>query len=125
MMMQLSRDHVHVAKNGLSIQFKAGVSTYVPPRMVPDIVGLGGSVAETDQAVVDAEMKVVDEAKIATEGRAPAIEAAIRTMIARNQRGDFTAGGKPNLNVLLKMTGLIVTADELEAPWRKVRAEIQ
>ena len=124
MMMQLNRDHVHVSNYGISIAFTAGVPAYVPARLVPDIVGLGGTVSETDQGVVDAEMKVVEAAKIAAEGRVPAIEAAIKTMVARNLRGDFTGGGKPNLNTLSRLLGFTINADELEAPWRKVKAEI-
>jgi hypothetical protein len=124
MQMQLNRDHVHVSKRGISIRFAKDVPTFVPPYLVTEVVGLGGTVSETDQSTVDAEMKVVKQAETDAEGRSPAIEAAIRTMIERNQRGDFTAGGKPNLNVLSKMVGYTVNADELDAPWRKVRAEI-
>jgi hypothetical protein len=124
MQMQLNRDHVYVSKRGTSIRFAKDTPTFVPPYLVTEVVGLGGTVSETDQSTVDAEMKVVKEAVIAAEGRSPAIEAAIRTMIERNQRGDFTAGGKPNLNVLSKMVGYTVNADELDAPWRKVKAEI-
>ena len=125
MLMTLNRDHVHVSKIGTSIEFKADKPTHVPPKLVPEIIGLGGQVAEKDQAAVDAEMKVVKELELAAAGRAPAIEAAIRKLVERNKRGDFTAGGTPNLNVLSKVSGLEVTQEELDPIWRAVKETLQ
>lgn len=125
MMMQLNRDHIVVSKSGPSIQFKKGVPTHVPPRLVPEVLAVGGESVETDKDAEKAALAEINAAKSLLDERAPKVEAAVKALLARNQRGDFTAGGRPNLNVLFKESGLTVDAEELDPIWNKVKAEIQ
>lgn len=125
MMMQLNREHVLVSKSGLSIQFLKNTPTHVPPRVIREAIALGAEAAEEDKSVVTKAMAELDAAKDEAAARAPTIEAAVRKLLERNQRGDFTAGGRPNMNVLFRETGLQVAPEELEPIWVKVKAEIQ
>ena len=52
------------------------------------------------------------------------ITEAIKTMIERNQRGDFTGQGKPNLRILMNLTNLEITPEELGPIWDKIKAEL-
>lgn len=127
MQMQLNRDYVHVSLSGLSIEFKKDTPVFVPPRLVREIVALGGT-ASDDSPDKAAEVKALAEisaAQAEDATRAPKINEAIRTMIARNQRGDFTAASKPNLRILMNLTGLEITPEELAPMWDKIKAEIE
>ena len=124
MQMLLNRDYVHVHASGVSVGFKKNVPTFVPPRLVPDIVALGGEVAGEDTAVVEAIKSKMAEDKVEQEARGPRIAEAIKTMIERNQRGDFTGQGKPNLRILMNLTNLEITPEELGPIWDKIKAEL-
>jgi len=125
MLMTLNRDHVVVSLSGLSIQFRKGVPTHVPPKVVKEVLAVGGEIVETDERVKQETMGELQADDLLAQTRSPTIEAAVRRMLARNQRGDFTAGGRPNLNVLSRECGLYVDAAELEPIWEKVKAELQ
>lgn len=124
MMMQLNRDHTFVSKIGPSIQFHKNKPTYVPAKFVTDIIGLGGEVAETDQQEAKNAMALIAQAQLDADAKAPKIEAAIRKMVERNTRGDFTAGGEPNLNTLAKLLGDVVAREEMAPVWAKIKAEL-
>lgn len=125
MMMQLNRDYVLVSKSGNSIQFLKGVPAHVPPRLVPEVLAVGGESVETDKEAEKAALAEINAAKNLLDERAPKIEAAVRMLTTRNGRGDFTAAGRPNLKVLFQETGLEITAEELDPIWAKVKADLE
>ncbi len=45
------------------------------------------------------------------------IQNAIKTMLERNDEGDFTAGGLPNRKKLSALVGLNVSAEDLTIAW--------
>ena len=45
------------------------------------------------------------------------IEAGIKTMLERNEEGDFTGAGMPNRKKLSALVGLNVTAEDLQTAW--------
>ncbi len=125
MKMTMNRDILHVSTMGRSVEFKKGVPIHVPPKMVKEIIALGGTVSEEqDQVEVKAVLAEIQKDADDAEARAPAINEAIRAMVERNQRGDMTAGGRPNLNVLAKLTGFTVSSQELEPLWLAIVAEM-
>lgn len=124
MKMSLNRNLVHYSLCGRSVRFEKDKPTFVPPHMIKEIVALGGVVAD-DPAVVEETMKALDKEKADAENRVPTISEAVKQLVARNQRGDFTAGGRPNLNVLSKMCGFTVTAQEMEPIWNSVVASLE
>ena len=125
MHMTLNRNHTLIHKSGLSVTFQKDKPTYIPPRMVADAVALGAEPNTSDVAEVAKTMQEVEATRAANAGRAKTIEDAVRKMLARNQRGDFTAGGRPNLRVLFQLTDLQVTQDELEPIWSTVVKDIE
>jgi len=124
MKMTLNRDLTHVSLIGRSVAFKAGVPTHVPPKMVKEVLQIGGVIADEDEAEVTRTMAQINKDEADAASRAPAIKAAVKQLVERNQRGDFTAGGRPNLNVLAKLTGFTVAAQEMEPLWNEVVAEM-
>ena len=125
MKMTLNRDHVHYSTVGLSVKFKKDVPTWVAPRLIREIMALGGVAVEEDKALEAAEMAQINQAQTDADSRAPAIEAGIRKLVARNQRGDFTAGGRPNLRVMFTVTGLDISQAELDPVWDRVKKELE
>ncbi len=125
MMMTLNRDYQLVSLCGRATFFKEGVPAFVVPHMVKEAIALGAVAApDEDKALVAATMAEIEKETDDNASRAPKIAAAIKTLVERNQRGDFTAGGRPNLNVLAKLTGFLVTAQELEPIWLTTAAEL-
>lgn len=45
------------------------------------------------------------------------IQNAIKTMLERNEEGDFTGAGMPNRKKLSALVGLNVTAEDLQTAW--------
>jgi hypothetical protein len=126
MKMQLNRDYVHVHASGISVAFQKDVPVYVPPRLVQDIIGIGGVAVDAAGRGTEAEAYAnIERTRTEADEREPKIEAGIQALLARNQRGDFTAGGKPNRNVLMSVTGLDVSEKELEPLWEKAKKALQ
>ena len=124
MLMKLGRDHVMVTPSGISIGFLAETPTHVPNRFVREAIAIG-AVAVDNQERVDAVKAEMEAQRAAAEGRSKRIEDGVRAMIERNQRGDFTGAGRPNLRILNRMTDLEITAEELEPIYEKIKLELQ
>lgn len=113
-----NRDVVLTTVYGHSIGFKKGVPQHVPPLCFQAALAIGAipedgapptltdensqSLAPTDPAV-----------------RAEAILNAIITLVARNQREDFTAAGLPAVSAVTTEAGFKVTGKEIAAVWQK------
>lgn len=124
MKMQMHREFSFVAKSGLSWNFVPGVTIEIPQRHVMEAMQHGAfAVADSEAAGQAAQAELVAQ-RAALDERVPKIQAAIAKLIERNQRGDFTAGGRPNLNVLFRETGFQVTSEELDPIWNEIRREI-
>ncbi|WP_407715779.1 hypothetical protein ACJJWD_09495 [Comamonas testosteroni] len=62
-------------------------------------------------------------AALAAENRKQMVKAAIKQMLEGNNEADFTADGKPNLNVLKKVAGFNVSRQEADEAWEALQAE--
>ena len=124
MKMQMGQDYSFVARCGLSWNFKTGEPQEIPTKLVREVMAAGCYLVE-DKEVAEKEMALVNAEKQELNERVPKIEAAIRKMVERNRRGDFTAGGRPNLNTLYRETELEVDSAELEPIWNRVRKEFE
>lgn len=123
MKMVMNRDLVHVSDAGLSFRFQKDIPMEIPKRLVAGVMAIGGVMA--DDAETNASAKAdIQQAQVDADNRTPAIEAAIQVLLKRNQRGDFTAGGKPNLNALAKETGFTIGAEELDPIWQKAKNDL-
>ena len=125
MKMKLNRDYTHVSTAGLSVEFKKDLPTYVSPRLYREILALGGVVVEENKEEDAKALAQVNLAQAEAEDRRPAIEAGIRKLLARNQRGDFTAGGRPNLKVMFNVTDLEISQEELDPIWAELKKEVE
>ena len=114
----MARNRTVVSKCGRSIEFVKGAPTHVPPMMYDDVLAAGG--------VPETELPDPDEGSTrppdTPEAREPLILAAIKEMVERAQREDFTAAGAPHLKVLSQKVGFTVDSRERDAAWTKFQA---
>jgi hypothetical protein len=107
---------------GNVIIFEKDVPVRVPPAMVPECMQVGIIPAD-----VDNENYAPEEEKKPTvpQGihRAEAIREKIAFMRERNERGDFTGAGRPDLRILASLLGFRPDRHEVEKLWDKIRAE--
>ena len=116
----LNRDRVHASVLGLSVEFKKGVPTYVPPEVYNDVIAVG--------AVPEEELPEVDPAKASNEPNDPterraAVYEAFEAITLRNSREDFAASGSPNAKVLNDALGWPLSAKERASFWAQFKAE--
>lgn len=123
--MVLNRTEVFVSNLGLSYDFQEGVPTEVSPKVVKEALRFGATIDKTDVTAVAVNDKIVAKEAAEAAEREPKIREAIKTLLKRNMSGDFTAGGKPNLNQVMKLAKLSVTTDEVEPIWKQISAELQ
>lgn len=112
----LHRDYILRTNKGHSIEFRKGEKAWVPPMCVPDVVAIG-AVSEVKE---DGDILPADQAPVRfIEGseREAVIHAAFEKLIARNERGDFTASGLPHVKKVEDIVGFEVTNKERDAAW--------
>jgi len=115
----LSRNRTISSTCGLSIEFKKGELTLVPPAMYAEVIAAGG-VPETE----------LEEDDLPTSGPTPEelaereaeMFAAFEAIVLRGSRDDFTAGGMPHNSVLARELGWSTQAKERDAAWVKFQA---
>lgn len=126
MKFKLNRNYVHVTKDGPSFRFeKDGEATYVPARYAAEIIGIGGIPSEEDAAEAAAAKSAADKEVAADVARVAKVKEVIKAMHARNQAGDFTAGGKPNPKKVAALVGGEVSQEEIDVAFAEAKAELQ
>ncbi len=106
--------------NGVTVRFKKGEPTYVPPQAHEDVISVGAH-------PVDGPVDLPDKADVFVLPLAPAgserdtqIKEVMRAMVARKDREDFTGAGKPDAR---KITGVLkyrVESSERDRLWDEV-----
>lgn len=122
---------VRSIKTGMSILFKKGVKTRVPPSMHEDVMERGVLPVNDDGSPVQAaeHEAVVNEPKIllAPEDgneRGKKIKEVFKALIARNNATDFTASGTPNAGSVTAALGWKTDQKEVRQVWEKHREEL-
>jgi len=123
MLMQSSQELSFVAKCGLSWNFVPGTPQEIPTKLVSEAITHG--LQAVDPKANEQAVEQVAAEKEAAVARVPTIEDAIRKMVKRNLRGDFTAGGRPNLNALFRLSQQELTSEELDPIWNKIKKEFE
>lgn len=82
----------------------------------------GAATGATSTGSTDAQNDAA-AAALAAENRKQMVKAAIKQMLEANNEADFTADGKPNLNVLKKVAGFNVSRQEADEAWEALQAE--
>jgi hypothetical protein len=127
-------DQTVSSTSGHSVGFKAGVPTFVPPVLRPEMKSYG-IVAEADMsdAVKTALLNVSEvepepEFGFETEPTDPAVRkaaffSAFRKLQERGQRENFLSNGVPHNRPLLALMKFRVTALERDRMWEEFQAE--
>ena len=117
--MVLHRSYVMRTKKGRSIRFVKDTPVLVPKELVPDAVAIGAVPEKGDQPDVigDPDAPVV----LSPGERDAKILDAIKVMIERNERGDFTGSGQPDARRMAPLTGFTVDSNERDRIWRAYR----
>jgi hypothetical protein len=118
-MFTLHRNFTLRTTKGHSIKFEKGVPTWVPPICEPDVVAIGAIPTAGDVDVLPPEGGPKRELTPA-EREAKLFE-AFAVLVARNERGDFTASNQPHIKKLQAITDFEIAIPERDEAWRKFR----
>jgi hypothetical protein len=121
MNMTLNRDYVLATNKGHSIAFKKDVPTHVPGIVYQNAIAIGAVPSDGDAPNVlppeDDEAPPITDA----DDRTKHIMGAIEKLVARNERGDFTAAGAPAVDAVFDLTGFRAQAKEIAVVWQAYR----
>lgn len=112
------RNHVLASVLGLSVEFKKGVPTHVPPELYNEAVAIG---AVPEDEIQDEKPAVKTNEPTDPNKRKEDIFAAFDMLALRNERTDFTAGGAPRDQVLESILGWKLSAKERDALWTEFK----
>ena len=108
---------------GHVIVFEKDEPILVPASMIPECMAVGIIPADVD----DTESYAPPEEKKPTVPtgleREEELRKQINVMRERNERGDFTGAGRPDLRVLASLLGFKPDRVEVENLWAKMREE--
>lgn len=115
--MIMHRNHRLSTTAGHVVLFTKGEPIHVPKDVVVAALAVGAElVVEADREdVLPKETVVV--APVEGADRENAIFAAFKTLEERNERGDFSAAGVPNIAALIAVTGFKVDGNERTKLW--------
>lgn len=116
----MPRNRTLASTCGLSIEFKKGELTLVPPAMYAEVIAAGG-VPESELSE-DELPKGKPTPEDLAEREAQIIKACEKLFTA-NVRDDFTAGGVPTLPALGRELGWTPAAKERDTAWVKFMAD--
>ncbi len=110
-MVKANRNFTLTTTLGHVIAFKKDVETPIPRMVLAQAQAYGCVVADSEDTS--------DEPKLPVEPNDPAVRAAdikkaVEGVRERNAREDFTAAGKPKVNVISRLVGYSVTSQELD-----------
>ena len=114
----LNRDRVHASVLGLSVEFKKGVPTHVPPELYAEVQAIGA--VPEDEIVEEAAAAKTSEPNDPNK-RKEEVFAAFEILALRNDRNDFTAGGAPHGSALEPILGWKLSAKERDTLWAEFK----
>lgn len=118
----MHRDRTIASTCGLSVEFKKGVPTHVPPGMYQDVLAAGGI---PEEEIPENEMPKGKPTPEQLAEREQAMFAAFKKIVDGNQREDFTAGGVPTQAALSRELGWTAQAKERDAAWIKYLSDTE
>lgn len=116
----MPRNRTIASTCGLSVEFKKGEPTLVPPAMYAEVIAAGG-VSESELAEEDLPSAKATPEQLAE--REQAMFKAFDAVTRRAEREDFTAGGVPHVNAIAREMGWSPQPKELKATWAKYTAD--
>lgn len=125
--MVMNRDYRYSSTNGYAYVFKKDSPIYVAPRAVTDLLAVGAQLVNATAEEVLSPPKA-DPSTFVEPGddeRTQLIKMAIHDLIVENKTEKFGANGQPKVDVLEKMVGFDVTAEERTAAFKAVMAAVK
>ncbi|WP_143541572.1 hypothetical protein [Rhodoferax fermentans] len=115
----LNRTYTHRSTLGHIVNFVKGMPTWVPPALEKEVTALGAEPVDgPKQDVLDPDKPALPLAPSGQE-RAAQVLAVFAQLEARNERGDFTGSGRPNLSILKELLGYEVIGKERDELWEE------
>lgn len=119
--MSLHRNYTLVSLAGRVITFNKNDATWVPPEVVKEALAIGAeNIDETgEKTILGSEEKEV--VPLTAQEREAKIKEAFKIISGREQRGDFTGQGAPNVKVMSSLTGIELTRADVDPMWEEFR----
>ncbi len=117
--MIMNRNFTLRTTSGHSVKFVKDVPSYVVPHIMDEAMKYGAlplNEADMPQGEDDTIVKTVPQG----EDRTAKITAILKEIMARKNRSDFTAAGRPNLKIIRNLLGFEVDGGERDAIWDKL-----
>lgn len=115
----MHRNRTVISTCGLSIEFKKGEPTLVPPQMYQEVMAVG---AVPEDEIPDDELPKGPATPETLAARKAMMVEAFKKIVERGNREDFTAGGAPHNALLSRELGWSVNAKERDAAWAEFQA---
>lgn len=112
------RDRVVASTLGHAIRFEKGVPTFVPPEMYTEVIAAG---AAPETEIPESDLPPKSNEPIAADEREMEMFIAFETIATQNKREDFTAGGTPRADTMLREMGWTAQPKEIAAAWVKFK----
>lgn len=115
----LNRTYTHRSTLGHIVNFVKGQPVWVPPALEKEVTLFGAE--PVDGPKIDVLDPDAEQLPLAPTGddRKAQILAVFAKLEARNQRGDFTGQGRPNLTIMKDLLGFEVITRERDAVWEE------
>lgn len=115
----LNRTYTHRSTLGHIVNFVKGQPVWVPPALEREVTAMGAE--PVDGPKLDVLEPDANALPLAPTGdvRKAQILAVYAQLEARNQRGDFTGQGRPNLSVMKELLGFEVITRERDEVWEE------
>lgn len=114
----LNRNYVLATTKGHVIGFVKGVPMHVPAAAYNDAIAIGAQPEDGSSPDVLGNDAGGTKAPSDPAQRNPLILAAIETLVAKNERKDFTAAGSPSVKAIERELGFDVDSREVATVWQ-------
>ena len=116
--MKMDRSFVVSSNQGYVISFTPNVEVNVPDVLVDECTKYGAVLVEKEYVPPKTlKMNVPDSVIDATSEREKVVLKALKSIIERGDRDEFTASGMPSAKVVSKEAGVKIEAKEVSNMW--------
>lgn len=117
-----TRNYTLATTKGHVIRFYKGIAKAIPGTILEDAMAVG--IMPTDEKYLPGAetQSILGDVARGTE-RVRQIREVVEALVARNERGDFSASGLPSLVVVSDALGYKIEQSELSRVWASIREE--
>jgi len=120
-----NRDCIVRTTAGHVVAFKANKPRNVPGAIVEQCMAIGAIPTKPEKVKIAKAALIIDEKPIPIgTARKNVIVEAIRLLVTRNARNDFSASGIPTLPAINNVVGFEVDVKERNTLWAEIQPEI-